>query len=63
MLCAIETRGALECVGDAWADIFRADVAFKFGLLHELGGLFAGAAEQQGATGGVQRVGKVADGA
>ena len=47
ILRCVEIRGALEGVSNARADVFRAHVAFEFGLLHELGGLFAGAAEQQ----------------
>ena len=43
----VKAGGALEGVGDAWADVCWADVAFEFGLLHELGGLFARATEQQ----------------
>jgi len=43
----IEAGSALEGVSDAWADVFCADVTLEFGLLHELGGLFARAAEQQ----------------
>ena len=61
--CPLETRGALECVGDARTDIFRADVTLEFGLMHEFGGLFASAAEQQRAAGGVECVGEIADGA
>jgi hypothetical protein len=45
--CLMEAGGSLEGVGDAWADVCWADVAFEFGLLHELGGLFAGTAEEE----------------
>ena len=50
-------------MGDAGADVFRADVAFEFGMLHEFGGLFAGATEEEMAAGGVEAVGEFADGA
>jgi hypothetical protein len=43
----VEAVSALEGLGDAWAYIGRADVTFELGLLHQLGGLFAGTAEQQ----------------
>jgi len=43
----IETGSALEGVSDTWADVFCADMALEFSLLHKLGGLFAGTAEQQ----------------
>src|SRR5580704_9018422 len=61
--CVIKIRGALEGVSNARADVFRAHMTFEFGLLHELGGLFARATEQERPAGGVQRVGQVADGA
>ena len=41
----VEAGGALKSVSDAWADILGTDVALKFGLIHQFGGLFAGAAE------------------
>lgn len=59
----VDCGSAGDGVGDARADIFRAHVAFEFGLLHELGGLFAGAAEEEMAAGGVQAVGEFANGA
>src|SRR5689334_7132022 len=57
----VNLGGALEGLGDAGANIFGADVALEFGLLHELGGLLAGAAEQQRAAGFVKLVGKIFD--
>src|SRR5215467_2510737 len=47
--------------GDAGANVFRANVAFKFGLLHELSGLLACAAEEQVTAGGVEAVREFAD--
>lgn len=62
--CGLVKAGrALESVSDAWADIGRADVTFELGLLHQLGGLFASAAEEEITAGGVERIGQVADGA
>lgn len=46
LLGLIQTDGALQCVSDTWADVCGADVAFQFGLLHELSWLFASATEQ-----------------
>ena len=43
----MEIRSPLYRIGNACADIFRADMAFELGLMHELRGLFAGTAEQQ----------------
>ena len=40
----VNLGGAVEGFADAATDILGADVAFKFGLTHELGGLFARAA-------------------
>jgi len=60
---AIEVPGPLYRIGNAFADIFRADMAFEPGLMHELCGLFAGAAEQKRSAGSLERVCQVADGA
>src|SRR5215471_20809447 len=47
--------------GDAGANVFRANVAFKFGLLHKLSGLLACAAEEQVTAGGMEAVREFAD--
>ena len=45
VVCSMETRGTFDGIGDARTDVFRADVALEFGLMHELGGLFASSAQ------------------
>ena len=45
MALEVDLGGAVEGFGNAGANIFGADVALEIGLLHELGRLFAGAAE------------------
>src|SRR6266404_8374665 len=57
----VHLGGALDGFGDAGANIFGADVTFEVGLLHELGGLFARAAKQQGTAGFVKLIGKIFD--
>ncbi len=44
------------------ADVGLADVLFEFGLVHELGGLGASAAADEGAAGGVKFVGEILEG-
>ena len=46
ILRCIEIGGAFESVGDTGTDVFRAHMAFEFGLPHELGWLFARAAKE-----------------
>src|ERR1700730_5547717 len=55
----VHLGGAVEGFGDAGANVLGADVAFEFGLAHELGGLFAGTAEQKRAAGFVKLVGEI----
>src|SRR6266566_7543235 len=59
----IDLRGALQGFRNARADILLADVPFEIGLLHQLRGLFAGAAQKQGASRSLQGVRQVADSA
>src|SRR5947207_14477684 len=59
----IDLRGALQGLRNARADILLADVPLEIGLLHQLRGLFAGAAQKQGASRSLQRVRQVADSA
>src|SRR5215467_5312737 len=48
--------------GDTGANVFRANVAFKFGLLHKLSWLLACTAEEQVTAGGMDTVREFADG-
>src|SRR5260370_33051801 len=57
----VQISGALQGVRNVRANIFGADVTFEVGLLHELGGLLAGTAEQQGTAGVVKLGGKIFD--
>ena len=59
----VDLGGAFQSFRDARADIFSSDMAFKLGLLHKLRGLLAGTAQQEGATGFVELVGQVFNGA
>jgi len=54
--------GAFQSRGNARAYVSRADVLFKFGLVHQAGGLFARAAEDEAAAGGVNGVGQAFQG-
>lgn len=56
VLRVMNRSGAGDGAVNAGADIFSADVAFKFGLLHELCGLFACAAEKEVAARCVEAV-------
>ena len=58
----MEFGGAQQCVVDARANVFRTDVAFERGLLHELRGLFPGAAEKQRSAGTMNSIGEIAYG-
>ena len=53
---------AFQRFADAGTNIFRADVAREFRLLHELGGLFSCSAEKQRSARGVKLIGEVAYG-
>src|SRR5260370_37824009 len=63
VLQAIDFRGALDRLGDAAANIFRADMPFELRMLHQSRRLFPCAAEQQRTPGFMQRVREVANGA
>src|SRR6267142_6972834 len=63
VLPAIDFRSALQRFRNASADILCADMAFEFGLLHQLRWLLSRAAKQQGAPSSMERVGQVANGA
>src|SRR5215470_2515927 len=52
LLRLVDGGGAGDSSGDAGADVFGADVAFEFCLLHELSGLFADGAEPASVDGG-----------
>src|SRR5215470_5792701 len=53
---------ACDGIGDAGADVFRADMALEFGMFHELSGLLACAAEEKVAARGMEAVSEFADG-
>ena len=55
----IENLGAFQGDGNTRADVPRADVLFKFGLMHQTGGLFTRAAEDQAAAGGMHGIGQL----
>src|SRR5260370_9310305 len=59
----VQISGALQGVRNVRANIFGADVTFEVGFLHELGGVLAGTAEQQGTPGFVQLVRNIFDSA
>ena len=63
VVSAVYIGCARERFVDAAAYIFRADVAFEFGLLHELRRLFSRATEKQRAAGSVHLIGEIANGA
>ena len=61
--CLRYTSLRAERFVDAAAYIFRADVAFEFGLLHELRRLFSRATEKQRAARVVHLIGEIANSA
>src|SRR2546427_12445167 len=63
VVLAIDFGGTLQCFTDAAAYIFRTNVAFKLGLLHQLRGLLACSAEKQGASRILKRVRQITNGA
>jgi hypothetical protein len=55
----IQDLGPFQSHGNTRADVACADVLLKFGLMHQAGGLFAGAAEDEAAACRVHSIGQV----
>src|SRR5216684_8199777 len=63
VVLAKDFAGALQCFANTAAYIFRTNVAFELGLLHQLRGLLACSAEKQGASRIVKSVCQITNGA